>query len=180
MRLANPCRQPRTLITKMTLIQKRQSIELSKNGEVLPAVAIGLGWRKRESSGGFLKKLFGGSGFADMDASCISYDADKNPHDFIWFQNLGSKEDSIYHAGDDITFTGNANESNEVINVALGSLSGKISSIVFVINSYAGETFSGIPSVFCNVVDKTTNDEIARYDLSTEGKDGLILPLARA
>ena len=107
----------------------------------------------------------------DMDASCISYDAEKNPLDFIWFQNLGSTEDSIYHAGDDCTYTGNVNEPNEVIHVALGSLSGEISSIVFVVNSYAGETFADISSVFCNVVNKTTNDEVARYDLSTEGKD---------
>lgn len=45
-----------------------------------------------------------------------------------------------------------------------------ISSIVFIVNSYSGETFSGIPSAFCNVVDNNSGSEIARYNLSTDGR----------
>jgi tellurium resistance protein TerZ len=156
----------------MQLIKKGQSIELKKkDGTGLTSVAIGLGWGRREVSGGFLAKLFSGDGSVDLDASCISYDGSKNPVDAIWFGNLRSRDGSITHTGDDLTGGGTANEPNEVINVDLHTVPGHISSIVFVVNSYSGETFSGIPSAFCNVVDNTTRTEIARYNLNTDGRD---------
>jgi tellurium resistance protein TerZ len=43
--------------------------------------------------------------------------------------------------------------------------------LFFVVNSYSGESFHGVPTAFCNVVDASTNKEIARYDLNTQGGD---------
>jgi tellurium resistance protein TerZ len=58
------------------IVKKGQTIELKKkDGVGLSSVAIGLGWGKRQVSGGFLSKIFGGGGSVDLDASCISYDA---------------------------------------------------------------------------------------------------------
>lgn len=154
------------------IVKKGQSIELKKkDGLGLSSVAIGLGWGLRESSGGFLSKLFGGDGSVDLDASCISYDVNKNPVDSVWFGNLNSADGSINHTGDDISGGGSSNEPNEIINVNLMAVPANIFSIVFVVNSYSGETFSGIPSAFCNVVDNNSGSEIARYNLSTDGRD---------
>ena len=156
----------------MQLVKKGQSIELKKkDGSGLSSVAIGLGWGKREVTGGFFSKLFGGDGSVDLDAACIGYDGSKNPCEKISFQNLRSKDGSIIHTGDDLTGGGVNNQPNEVINVNLQSVPTNIVSIVFVVNSYSGETFTGIPSAFCNVVDNTSNNEIARYNLSTDGRD---------
>ena len=44
---------------------------------------------------------------------------------------------------------------------------------MFVVNSYSGETFRGVPFAFCNVVDDSNKKEIARYNLNTEGGDVL-------
>jgi tellurium resistance protein TerZ len=91
--------------------------------------------------------------------------------DRVWFRNLKSKDGSIKHTGDDVFGGGSSNEPNEVINVNLMAVPANVTSIVFVVNSFSGESFSGIQSAFCNVVDSNSGIEIARYNLSTDGRD---------
>jgi tellurium resistance protein TerZ len=153
-------------------LKKGQKISLSKEGGAqLTRVAIGLGWGKRQvRSAGF----FGfGAGTrlhdVDLDASCIVYTDNQQPVDAIYFGKLNSQDGSIQHTGDDRGGGGSDQDPNEVINVNLRSVPPQVKSIVFVVNSYSGETFNGIPFAFVNVVEIATNKEIARYNLNTEG-----------
>lgn len=153
----------------MHLVQKGQSIQLkSKSGAQLTNVAVGLGWGKKKQKG-----FFGGikEVGVDLDASCILYGGDKAAIDnTIWFGNLQSRDGSVQHTGDDLVGGGSENEPNEVINVNLSNLPGHVEVIVFVVNSYSGETFEGVPFAFCNVVDLTSGStEVARYNLQTDG-----------
>ena len=43
------------------------------------------------------------------------------------------------------------------------------SMLVFVVNSFTGETFDRIANATCRIVDETTGEEAARYDLSGAG-----------
>ena len=153
----------------MQLIQKGQSLQLKpKTGVNLTIVAVGLGWGKKEKKGFFggMKKVG-----VDLDASCIMYDNNRNALDTVWFGNLKSSDGSIVHTGDDLVGGGDEQDPNEVINVDLNRVPANVKSIVFVVNSYSGETFEGVPFAFCNVVDNSNGSEMARYNLQTDGRD---------
>lgn len=144
---------------------KGDKISLSKpgGGGGLTKVSVGLGWAKKK---GFLGL---GSTDVDLDASCILFQADKAPVDAVFFGQLFSKDGSIRHTGDDRSGGGGENDPNETIHVTLPDVPAQVNSIVFVVNSYSGETFKGIPSAFCNVVDLDTGKEVARFNLATDG-----------
>ena len=98
------------------------------------------------------------------------YDANKNqPVDVVYFGKLKSTDGSILHTGDDRGGGGAETDPNEVINVNLNNVPDNVVSIVFVVNSYSGESFNGIPWAFCNVEDGSNGKEIARYNLNVEG-----------
>ncbi len=42
--------------------------------------------------------------------------------------------------------------------------------IVFTVNSFTGQDFSQIENAFCRLVDETTGEELARYDLTGSGR----------
>ena len=149
----------------MQLIKKGQSVDLiKKDGGGLSEVEVGLGWGKKP-------RLLWGSKDVDLDASCILYNSSKEAVDVVFFKKLSSNDGSIIHSGDDRGGGGSEQEPNEVISVFLNKVPENIQSIVFVVNSFSGETFSGIPFAFCNVTDSTNNKETARYNLSTDGVD---------
>lgn len=153
-------------------LSKGQKISLAKEGgSSLEKVAVGLGWGLREVK----KKGFFGFGGGvrkvevDLDASAILYGEGGRQIDAVWWRQLRSKDGSVIHTGDDLEGGGSERDPNEVINVELKSVPSEVKSVVFVVNSYSGETFDGIPFAFCNVVDMGTGKESARFDLNTEG-----------
>ncbi len=155
-------------------LSKGDKISLTKDGGAsLEEVAIGLGWGTRQIK----KSGFFGIGArteeveVDLDASCIIYDSSKTAVEAIWFRNLRTSDGSVKHSGDDRSGGGGASEPNEVITVDLKRLPATVSSLVFVVNSFTGESFEGIPSAFCNVVDKKSRGggEVARFNLQTAG-----------
>jgi stress response protein SCP2 len=52
-----------------------------------------------------------------------------------------------------------------------------VETLIFTVNSFSGESFTGIPNAFCRLVDDAAGSEIARFDLSLEGGShtGLIM-----
>lgn len=153
-------------------LAKGQRISLEKEaGKKLSTIAMGLGWGKRtEQTSGFLG--FGKSAkevAVDLDASCILFDGDGNQVDQVWFQQLRSQDGSITHSGDDLTGGGSADDPNETIVVNLTAIPASVTNIVFTVNSFTGEDFTGIPNAFCNIVDEQSNSEFARFNLSLEG-----------
>ena len=49
------------------------------------------------------------------------------------------------------------------------ALSPQVKWLVFTINSFSGQNFSAVRNAFCRLVDDTTRQELARYDLGAVG-----------
>lgn len=154
-------------------LQKGQGISLTKNdGGALTNVVLGVGWDVAQSSGGggFLGKIFGGgssSGSIDLDASVIMFDSNKNFVDNVYFGQLKSRDGSIVHTGDNLTGEGDGDD--EQIKVDLTRIPSNVDSLVFTISSFRGQTFANVSNAFCRLVDKSSNSEIAKYNLSQKG-----------
>lgn len=147
-------------------LSKGQKISLTKEaGSTLTKVVMGLGWDAVKKKGMF--GLFSSSQSIDLDASCLLFDEAKNVLDTIWFGQLKSKDGSVVHTGDNLTGEGEGDD--EQIIVDLPRVPQNVKSMVFVVNSFRGQTFNEVENAFCRLVDMTSNKEIANYKLSGGG-----------
>lgn len=154
-------------------LTKGQKISLEKEaGGSLTKVIMGLGWDAVKRGGGIFG-LFGGGGSIDLDASCMMFDAAKNLVDTVWFQQLRSKDGSIIHTGDNLTGEGEGDD--EQIIVELARVPANVQSLVFVVNSFTGQTFDDVANAFCRMVNAGNKQEIARYSLSGGGKNTALI-----
>jgi tellurium resistance protein TerZ len=146
-------------------LTKGQRISLEKSdGSSLTSVTMGLGWDVAKRKG-LLGKLSGGG--IDLDASCMLFDAGGQLVDQVWFRQLQSRDGSIVHTGDNRTGAGDGDD--ESLHVDLARVSAQVQSLVFVVNNFTGESFAQVENAFCRMVDRTTGQEVARYDLSAQG-----------
>lgn len=146
---------------------KGQKISLAKqDGSSLSKIFLGAGWDVAKSGGMF--GLFGGGNKSiDLDVSVITFDANKKQLDNVYFGQLRSRDGSIVHSGDNLTGAGEGDD--EVIHVDLSQVPSNVQSIVFTISSFRGQTFEKVENAFCRLVDQTTNQQIAHYNLSAKG-----------
>ncbi|MDB5621426.1 TerD family protein [Tardiphaga sp.] len=144
-------------------LTKGGNVSLTKATPSLSAVAVGLGWDLRSTTGADF----------DLDASAIATGADQkalsNAH-FVFFNNLRSPEGAIEHTGDNLTGEGDGDD--EVINVDLAATPPTISSIFFPVSIYdadsRGQSFGQVRNAYIRVVDRASGSELARYDLSED------------
>jgi tellurium resistance protein TerZ len=146
-------------------LTKGQKVSLAKRGGgSLSVVRMGLGWDAVKKRGLFGKK----SQSIDLDASALLFDASGQLVDAVWFRQLRSKDGSVQHTGDNLTGAGEGDD--ESVLVDLNRLPPAITQIVFTVNSFTGQDFSQIENAFCRLVDETTDEELARYELSGSGR----------
>lgn len=151
----------------MVSLAKGQSVSLAKNnGDALTRVIMGLGWDVKQKKG-FFGSLLGGADEIDLDASCLLFNAQGEPLEAIWFGQLRSEDGSIVHTGDNRT--GDGDGDDEQIIVDLPGVPAEVQTMVFTVNSFQGDTFDRIENAFCRLVDATTGQEMARYDLTGSG-----------
>jgi tellurium resistance protein TerZ len=145
-------------------LSKGQSVSLTKSsGGGLTRVRMGLGWDAVKKRG-----LFGSrSQSIDLDASCLLFDAAGTLVDQVWFRQLRTADGAVQHTGDNLTGAGEGDD--ESIIVELGKLPASVQTLVFVVNSFTGQNFSQIENAFCRLVDETTGEEVARYELTGSG-----------
>jgi len=139
----------------------------------------GLGWDVAQKSGGF----FGGNKQFDLDSSVLCLDTDKKLLDvknIVYFGNLRHGSGAISHQGDNLTGAGEGDD--EVINIDLPLIPPNIAYLAFAINIYKcdrrKQDFSMVDNAFVRLVDRNTNQELARYNLSGseyEGMTGMIM-----
>lgn len=142
---------------------KGQKIQLEKSGGgSLSVVRMGLGWDAVPRRSLFGKR----EQEIDLDASAVLF-ADQQPVDVVFFQHLVSNDGSVRHTGDNLTGVGEGDD--ESIIVDLPRVPVHVTSIVFTVNSFTGQTFQEVQNAFCRLVDETTNQELARYELSGGG-----------
>jgi tellurium resistance protein TerZ len=147
-------------------LSKGQKISLDKEaGGALSKVTMGLGWDAIKTKG-FLG--FGGKSEAvDLDASCILFDENRRPVDFVWFRQLKSRDGSIVHTGDNRTGAGDGDD--EQINVDLARVPDTVRSLIFTVNSFTGQSFSQVENAYCRIVNAADGKEVARFNLSVQG-----------
>lgn len=155
-------------------LQKGQKIDLTKGNSNLSELMVGLGW---DMAGGLLG--FFTSSNIDCDASAMLIDSNGKLKEIVSFSKLRSSCGSVKHSGDNLTGAGSGDD--ETITVLLKQLPSIVERIVFVVNIYActsrKQHFGMIKNAFIRLVDKSTNQELAKYNLSEGGKDKTALIL---
>ncbi|WDA42586.1 TerD family protein [Erythrobacter sp. BLCC-B19] len=154
-------------------LQKSQSVSLAKEAKHgLERITLGVGWDV--AKGGFFGGLFGGGGDIDLDASCITFDADKAVLEQVWFGKLTNAAGTIRHSGDNLTGEGDGDD--ESIAIQLDKLDPKVEYIVLTVNSFRGQTFDKVANAFARVVDNRSGQEMAKFVISDAGPHtGIIL-----
>ena len=148
-------------------LSKGQKISLEKTaGSTLARVIMGLGWDAKKAGGFF--GMFQSAQEIDLDASAVMFDAAGEVVDTVWFKQLASKDGSLVHTGDNRTGAGDGDD--EQIIVELDRVPAGVQHLVFVVNSFTGQSFDQIDNAFCRLVDTKTDKEIARFDLGGSGK----------
>jgi tellurium resistance protein TerZ len=146
-------------------LNKGQQVSLTKRGGGgLSLVRMGLGWDAVKKRGLFGSK----SQSIDLDASALLFDGAGNLVDAVWFRQLRSKDGSVQHTGDNLTGAGDGDDESVIVD--LPRVSPAVTQIVFTVNSFTGQDFSQIENAFCRLVDETTQEELARYDLTGAGR----------
>ena len=144
-------------------LSKGGNVSLTKEAPGLTAITVGLGWDVRTTTG---------TDF-DLDASAIVLDASgkvlSDKH-FVFFNNTATPDQTVVHAGDNLTGQGEGDD--EQIKVNLAGLPPEADKIVFPVSIYDAENrsqnFGQVRNAFIRVVNQNGDAEIARYDLSED------------
>lgn len=159
-------------------LQKGQRISLTKEAPGLTKLMCGLGWDVAKRSGGGFFGAFSNTQDCDLDASVICLDQDSKVKDItnvVYFGNLSHKSGAITHLGDNLTGVGEGDD--EQIIVDLAKLPQDIAKLVFTVNIYDCVTrkqdFTQVNNAFVRLVNISNNKEIAKYNLSGSGYQGM-------
>ena len=144
-------------------LSKGGNVSLTKEAPGLTAITVGLGWDVRTTTG---------TDF-DLDASAIVLDASgkvlSDKH-FVFFNNTATPDQTVVHAGDNLTGQGEGDD--EQIKVNLAGLPAEADKLVFPVSIYDAENrsqnFGQVRSAFIRVMNQAGEAEIARYDLSED------------
>lgn len=151
-------------------LQKGQRISLEKsNGEQLTQVCVGVNWGAIEVKGWFKSKKEA----VDLDASCVTFDAQKNILETVYFGQLRGQ--GISHSGDDLTgdMDGDDDLDNEIITVDLTKVKTNVEQIVFVLNSFRGHDFKDIPFASIRLYEGTptrVDSVFATFDIANDAR----------
>lgn len=165
-------------------LKKGEKIDLKKSNPGLSSLLVGLGWDPvSQKGGGFLSGLLnGGKIDIDCDASIFMLNDRGQMNDakgLIYFGNLQSSCKSVIHTGDNLTGDGAGDDEQILVN--LDKVPADVSKLLFVVNIYdcvkRKQHFGMIKNAYIRVVDRKTNKEIAKYNLSDDysGKTALIV-----
>lgn len=143
---------------------KGQKIDLTKGKPALTKVMIGLGWDTNKYSGG---ESF------DLDASVFLVGSNgrvNKDEDFIFYNNLKSRNNAVIHAGDNRT--GDGDGDDEQISVEFSKVPADVDKIAITVTIYEalerGQNFGQVSNAYVRVVDTATNEEVLRYDLGED------------
>ena len=144
-------------------LTKGGNISLSKTDPTLKNLIVGLGWDARPTDGADF----------DLDASAFMVKEDgkvRSDNDFIFYNQTKSACGSVEHTGDNLTGAGDGDDESLV--VLLDKVPADIQRVVFVVTIHEAETrkqnFGQVSHAFVRVVNKDSNSEVARYDLSED------------
>lgn len=145
----------------------QEKLDLTKGNPGLTKVAFALGWDANKGNGGSY----------DLDAFAVLLGSDgKVLQPFTATQNTTVcffnklEQLGVKHSGDELT--GASAGDDETITVEFSKLEGRCEQIVFFVNIFEAakkaQHFGLVSNAFIRMYDPTTNNEIARYDLSED------------
>ncbi|MFD1009400.1 MULTISPECIES: TerD family protein [Oceanisphaera] len=144
-------------------LSKGGNVSLSKEAPNMKNILVGLGWDARSTDGADY----------DLDASAFLIGADgkvRSDSDFVFYGKLKSDDGSIEHTGDNLTGEGDGDD--ESLYVFMDKVSADVSKVVFTVTIHDAESrkqsFGQVSGAFIRLVNKDTNVEVARYDLSED------------
>lgn len=144
-------------------LTKGGNISLSKTDPTLKNLIVGLGWDARPTDGADF----------DLDASAFMVKEDgkvRSDSDFIFYNQTKSACGSVEHTGDNRTGAGDGDD--EALIVLLDKIPADIQRVVFAVTIHEAEArkqnFGQVSHAFVRVVNKDSNHEVARYDLSED------------
>ncbi|MFC5750112.1 TerD family protein [Actinomadura rugatobispora] len=144
-------------------LAKGGNVSLTKAVPDLTAVAVGLGWDVRATTGADF----------DLDASALLLDSGGkvlSDQHFVFFNNLRSPDGSVEHTGDNLTGEGEGDD--EVINVDLRAVPAGCDRIVFPVSIYDADSraqnFGQVRNAFIRIVNRSDGNELARFDLTED------------
>lgn len=143
-------------------LTKGEKVDLTKTNPGLTQIFLGLGW---DVSGA-------GSSSYDLDAAAILLEGGKakTVGDLVYFRALKHSSGCLVHSGDNLTGAGDGDD--ETISVDFSKVPAEKDAILFCVNIYEaqtkGQNFGKVRNAFVRVVDKATNNELMRYDLSED------------
>lgn len=144
-------------------LTKGGNISLSKTDPTLKNIVVGLGWDARPTDG---------SDF-DLDASAFMVKEDgkvRSDGDFIFYNQTKSGCGSVEHTGDNRTGAGDGDD--EALIVLLDKVPQDIQRIIFTVTIHDADVrkqnFGQVSKAYVRVVNKDSNQEVTRYDLSED------------
>ncbi|MGZ8158635.1 MAG: TerD family protein [Methylobacter sp.] len=144
-------------------LTKGGNISLSKTDPTLKNLIVGLGWDARPTD----------SADFDLDASAFMVKEDgkvRSDSDFVFYNQTKSTCGSIEHTGDNRTGAGDGDDESVV--VLLDKVPADIQRVVFTVTIHDAEirkqNFGQVSQAYVRVVNKDSNSEVARYDLSED------------
>ena len=144
-------------------LSKGGNVSLSKTDPTLKNVLVGLGWDARPTDGADF----------DLDASAFMVKDDgkvRSDSDFIFYNQMKSTCGSVEHTGDNRTGAGDGDD--EAVIVLLDKVPADVQRIIFCVTIHEADmrkqNFGQVSHAFVRVVNKDSNNEVARYDLSED------------
>ena len=144
-------------------LSKGSNLSLTKADPGLERALIGLGWDPRTTSGDPF----------DLDASALLLGANgkvRSNDDFIFYNQLSTKDGSVVHQGDNRTGQGDGDDEQILIDLSI--LPADVDRVVIVVSIDQAEArrqnFGQVRDAYCRVVNQDTDAEVVRYDLSED------------
>jgi tellurium resistance protein TerD len=144
-------------------LNKGGNLSLTKTDPTLKNIIVGLGWDARPTDGADF----------DLDASAFMVKEDgkvRSDSDFIFYNQTKSACGSVEHTGDNRTGAGEGDDESLV--VQLDKVPADIQRVVFTVTIHDADSrkqnFGQVSNAFIRVVNKDSNNEVARFDLSED------------
>ena len=144
-------------------LKKGGNVSLTKTDPSLTSLMIGLGWNPRKTDGE--KFDLDASAFLLADTGKVRGDAD-----FIFYGKKVSDDGSVVYGGDNRTGEGEGDD--ETITIDLTKVPADIKKIAITVTIDEWEArkqnFGMVDGAYARCVNATSNEELARYDLSED------------
>ncbi|MGQ4616041.1 TerD family protein [Nocardia sp. R7R-8] len=143
-----------------------------ERGVPLEHVTVALGWDPATRS-----RFFGRRAEIDLNVAALLFAADRLV-DVVYHEQLSSTDGAVRLHGD--SMTGEGAGDDEIISVDLSRITAQVTTVLFLITCYTGQTFERIANAYCRVIDTVAGTQLVRHELTGGGSHtGLVLGRVR-